>query len=68
MENSWQKEYEPVKEPNRVIKMRGNLALVASYSNGNGLIMSAKKRFVWPTASYVGSSKVVTKRVWGKEL
>lgn len=64
----WLNDYlEDTNNDNSYIKRRGNMALVSSYTAENGVVFSAKKRYIWPSSIKETYSKVVTRRVWGKE-
>ncbi len=65
----WQSDFlSNAAELDKVIKRRGNLALVSSYTSKDGSVFSAKKRYIWPNLYAESNSRRVTKRIWGKDL
>ena len=53
---------------NAQIKRKGNISLVSSYIKSNGEFVSAKKRYVWPSFMEESNSRIVTKRIWGRDI
>lgn len=65
----WQSDFlDKAAELERIIKRRGNIALVSSYTRKDGSVLSAKKKFVWPDLVSESNSRCVTKRIWGRDL
>lgn len=55
------------KNKNMVVKVRGNVALAASYIKPVQVTAFSKTRYVWPSALN-NDSRYMTRKVFGKEM
>lgn len=52
------------------VRQRGTLALIATATVRNGHLVSSessKQRYIWPSAIANNDSKIISRRIWGKE-
>lgn len=52
------------------VRQRGNISLIATATIKNGELVntpSTKQRFVWPSAVERRDSRVLSRRIWGRE-
>lgn len=52
------------------VRQRGNIALIATATIRNGELVNmpaSKQRYVWPTSLEARDSRVLSRRIWGRE-
>lgn len=52
------------------VRQRGNIALIATATIKNGELVdmpNSKQRYIWPSSYAMSDSKVISRRVWGRE-